>query len=348
MEHNIQIQIPRVKLGTQGLEVSKLGFGCAGLSGLLNAPLSHEAGCAILKEAFFKGITFFDTANVYGHEGHNEIMVGKVLKQLPREQVQLATKFGCIFSEDFNDFQCYVKGTPQYVRQCCEESLKRLDVDYIDLYYQHRTDTSVPIEETMEELKKLVEEGKIRYIGLSEANVDTIKRAHAVHPISCVQMEYSLWTRAIEEDVIPLCRKLGIGIVAYSPLGSGFFGEKAITESLPAESLMGSHPSFSGENLEENKVLYTRFDNLAAKHGCTPPQLALAWLLHQGEDVVPIPGTTKIKNLDANIQSIAVKLTPEDVKEIADVIPVSEVSGEREHEVMSKYEYRLANTPLKQ
>ncbi|KAL3359580.1 hypothetical protein AABB24_016235 [Solanum stoloniferum] len=344
MEHNTQIQIPRVKLGTQGLEVSKLGFGCGGLSGFLNDPLSHEAGCAILKEAFSKGITFFDTANVYGHEGHNEIMVGKVLKQLPREQVQLATKFGCIFSEDLDGLQCQVKGTPQYVRQCCEESLKRLDVDYIDLYYQHRTDTSVPIEETMGELKKLVEEGKIKYIGLSEASVDTIKRAHAVHPITCVQMEYSLWTREIEEDVIPLCRELGIGIVAYSPLGHGFFGGKAITESLPEGSLMGSHPRFSGENLEKNKALYTRLANLAAKHGCTPPQLALAWLLHQGDDVVPIPGTTKIKNLNANIQSVAVKLTPEDVKEITDVIPVSEVCGEREDEVMSKYEYRLANT----
>uniref|UniRef100_A0A0V0HWL5 Putative perakine reductase-like n=1 Tax=Solanum chacoense TaxID=4108 RepID=A0A0V0HWL5_SOLCH len=245
MEHNTQIQIPRVKLGTQGLEVSKLGFGCGGLSGFLNDPLSHEAGCAILKEAFSKGITFFDTANVYGNEGHNEIMVGKVLKQLPREQVQLATKFGCIFSEDLDGLHCQVKGTPQYVRQCCEESLKRLDVDYIDLYYQHRTDTSVPIEETMGELKKLVEEGKIKYIGLSEASVDTIKRAHAVHPITCVQMEYSLWTREIEEDVIPLCRELGIGIVAYSPLGQGFFGGKAITESLPAESLVLSNCSSS-------------------------------------------------------------------------------------------------------
>ncbi|KAL3359593.1 hypothetical protein AABB24_016235 [Solanum stoloniferum] len=200
----------------------------------------------------------------------------------------------------------------------------------------------------MGELKKLVEEGKIRYIGLSEASVDTIKRAHAVHPITCVQMEYSLWTREIEEDVIPLCRELGIGIVAYSPLGQGFFGGKAITESLPAESLVGSHPRFSGENLEKNKALYIRFANLAAKHGCTPPQLALAWLMHQGDDVIPIPGTTKIKNLNANIQSLAVKLTPEDVKEIADAIPISEVCGDREHETLFKYEYRVANTPLKQ
>ncbi|KAF3664051.1 putative aldo-keto reductase 1 [Capsicum annuum] len=213
----------------------------------------------------------------------------------------------------------------------------------------------------MGELKKLVEEGKIRYIGLSEANVDTIKRAHAIHPVTAVQIEYSLWTREIEDDAIPLCRELGIGIIAYSPLGHGFFGGKAITESLPsgsqiverhtvsqatyALSVMGVHPRFTGENLEKNKVLYTRFANLAAKHGCTPPQLEL---LHQGDDVVPLPGTTKIKNLTANIQSVAVKLTPEDVKEIADVIPVSEVSGERELGVLSKYTYRVANTPSKQ
>ncbi|PHT38910.1 putative aldo-keto reductase 1 [Capsicum baccatum] len=253
----------------------------------------------------------------------------------------------------------FKSGTPQYVRQCCEESLKRLDVDYIDLYYQHRTDTSVPIEET-----KLVEEGKIRDIGLSEANVDTIKRAHAIHPVTAVQIEYSLWTREIEEDAIPLCRELGIGIIAYSPLGHGFFGGKAITESLPRKSdytkilpNLTSLPSrikfmsyatgfwFTGENLEKNKVLYTRFANLAAKHGCTPPQLEL---LHQGDDVVPLPRTTKIKNLTANIQSVAVKLTPEDLKDIADVIPVSEVSGERELGVLSKYTYRVANTPLKQ
>ncbi|KAM3249082.1 hypothetical protein P3L10_010851 [Capsicum annuum] len=197
----------------------------------------------------------------------------------------------------------------------------------------------------MGELKKLVEEGKIRYIGLSEANVDTIKRAHAIHPVTAVQIEYSLWTREIEDDAIPLCRELGIGIIAYSPLGHGFFGGKAITESLPSGSQIGVHPRFTGENLEKNKVLYTRFANLAAKHGCTPPQLEL---LHQGDDVVPLPGTTKIKNLTANIQSVAVKLTPEDVKEIADVIPVSEVSGERELGVLSKYTYRVANTPSKQ
>ncbi|PHU13852.1 putative aldo-keto reductase 1 [Capsicum chinense] len=344
MEHNSQSIIPRVKLGTQGLEVSKLGFGCLGLSGIMNTPLSHEAGCSIIKEAFNKGITFFDTSDLYGHEGDNEIMVGKALKQLPREQVQLATKFGLILSEDF---QFHVKGSPEYVRKCCEESLKRLDVDYIDLYYPHRIDTTVPIENTMEELKKLAEEGKIRYIGLSEASVDTIKRAHAVHPITAIQLEYSLWTREIEEDVIPLCRELGIGIVAYSPLGHGFFGGKAVTESLPEGSMMAALPRFNEQNLEKNKVLYTRFANLAAKHGCTPPQLALAWVMHQGDDVIPIPGTTKIKNLNDNIQSVGVKLTPEDLKEITDTIPISEVFGERDHAVISKYDYRFANTPLK-
>ncbi|KAK6146030.1 hypothetical protein DH2020_019899 [Rehmannia glutinosa] len=353
------MQVPRVKLGSQGLEVSRLGFGCGGLSGILNAPLSHEDGAAILKEAFNKGITFFDTADIYGKRHDNEIMIGKALKMLPREQVQIASKFGISMS-DTNQVQ--VKGNPEYVRRCIEASLKRLDMNYIDLYYQHRVDTSVPIEETvsirrhfvfyfmftlMGELKKLVEEGKIRYIGLSEASVDTIKRAHAVHPITAVQMEYSLWSREIEEDVIPLCRELGIGIVAYSPLGHGFFGGKGIMESLPSQSVLEMHPRFTGENREKNKVLYARFASLAAKHSCTPPQLALAWLLHQGDDVVPIPGTTKIKNLEDNIGSLAVKLSAAELKEIAAAIPIDEVGGEREYAIFSKYSYRLANTPEK-
>ncbi|GLT78606.1 hypothetical protein SLA2020_501350 [Shorea laevis] len=345
MEKETEVQTPRVKLGSQGLEVSRLGFGCCGLSGIYNAPLSHEEGISMIKEAFSKGITLFDTADLYGQDHENEIMVGKALKQLPREKVQLATKFGIVRSEGF---KFGVKGTPEYVRKCCEASLKRLDVDYIDLYYQHRVDTSVPIEDTMGELKKLVEEGKIKYIGLSEASVDIafrIRRAHAVHPITALQMEYSLWSREIEEDVIPLCRELGIGIVVYSPLGKGFFGGKATTENLPTESFLHKHPRFTGENLEKNKVLYTRFTDLAAKHACTPPQLALASLLHQGEDIVPIPGTTKIKKLENNIGSLAVKLTGENLKEICHVVLVDEVSGERTRESLSDYTYKLANTP---
>lgn len=342
MEEKPHIQIPRVKLGSQGLEVSRLGFGCGGLSGIYNAPLSHHDGCLILKEVYSRGITFFDTSDLYGDHHDNEFMIGKALKQLPREKIQLATKFGIIRLEGF---QFTVKGTPEYVRQCCEASLKRLGVDYIDLYYQHRVDVSVPIEDTMGELKKLVQEGKIKYVGLSEASVDTIRRAHAVHPITAVEMEYSLWSREIEEDVLPICRELGIGTVAYSPLGRGFFAGKAVVESLPNESTLAMHPRFSAENIEKNKVIYARLSDLASKHACTPPQLALAWLLRQGEDVIPIPGTTKLKNLDNNIGSLAVKLTPEDLKEILDAVPVDEVGGEREYSVFSNYLYKFANTP---
>ncbi|MED6108094.1 palmitoyltransferase akr1, partial [Stylosanthes scabra] len=238
--------------------VSRLGFGCGGLSGIYNAPLSHEEGCSIIKQVFNKGVTFFDTSDLYGDNHDNEIMIGKALKELPREEVQLATKFGII---DIDGMNFEVKGSPEYVRKCCKASLKRLDVQYIDLYYQHRVDTSVPIEYTMGELKRLVNEGKIKYIGLSEANVDTIRRAHAVHPITALQMEYSLWSRDIEETIIPLCRELGIGIVAYSPLGRGFFAGKSVVESLHNQSLLATHPRFSEENLEKNKIFYKRVDD---------------------------------------------------------------------------------------
>ncbi|KAM4075539.1 hypothetical protein ACB094_10G177100 [Castanea mollissima] len=209
-----EIQIPRVNLGNRGLEVSRLGFGCAGLTGAYSDHLSDEEGISVIKHAFSKGITFFDTADVYGANA-NEIMIGKALRQLPRDKIQLATKFGLLKMEADGMEVC---GRPEYVRRCCEASLKRLGVDYIDLCYQHRIDKLVPIEDTMEELKKLVEEGKIKYIGLSEASSNTIRRAHAVHPITALQMEWSLWTRDIEEEIVPLRRELGIGIVAYSPL----------------------------------------------------------------------------------------------------------------------------------
>ncbi|KAJ1295497.1 hypothetical protein BS78_01G228600 [Paspalum vaginatum] len=282
MERNV---MPRVKLGTQGLEVSKLGFGCMGLSGVYNAPVPEEAGIAIIRHAFEAGITFFDTADAYGPHT-NEVLLGKALKHFPREKVQVATKCG-IAGFDANGMR--VKGTPDYVRSCCEASLQRLDVDYIDIYYQHRIDQSVPIEETMGELKKLVKEGKVKYVGLSEASANTIRRAHAIHLITAVQLEWSLWTRDIEEDIVPVCRELGIGIVPYSPLGRGFFAGRAAVESVPSESLLSRHPRYTGENLEKNRVLYTRLEMLSNKYGCTPAQLALSWVLHQGEDVVPIP-----------------------------------------------------------
>nr|ACN40212.1 unknown [Picea sitchensis] len=334
--------IPRVKLGNQGLEVSKLGYGCMGLTGIYNNPVSEEDGISIIKYAFEKGITFFDTADVYGST-KNEVLVGKALKQLPRGNVQLATKFGIVMIDGKMD----AKGTPEYVRKCCEASLKRLDVEYIDLYYQHRVDTTVPIEETIGELKKLVEEGKIKYIGLSEASVDTIRRAHAVHPITAVQLEWSLWTRDIEESIVPVCRELGIGIVPYSPLGRGFFSGKAVVESLPENSSLVSHPRFKGENLEKNKIFYTHIANLAKKHGCTPGQLALAWVLHQGDDVIPIPGTTKAKNLDENIGSLNVELSQQDLEEIVGSLPVDEVAGLRTYESMYHKSWIFSDTPQK-
>ncbi|KAK3200626.1 hypothetical protein Dsin_024041 [Dipteronia sinensis] len=326
-DHDQSILIPRVKLGNQGFEVSKLGFGCMGLSGRYNDPVPEDVGISIIKHAFDHGVTFFDTSDIYGANNANEILVGKALKHLPREKVQLATKFGIVKID--NSSGVVINGTPEYVRSCCEASLKCLDVEYIDLYYQHRIDTSVPIEDTMGELKKLVEEGKIKYIGLSEASPDTIRRANAVHPITAIQIEWSLWTRDIEEEIVPLCRELGIGIVPYSPLGRGFFGGRAVVEGIPADSFLASIPRFSGENFDNNKKIYWNVEKLAEKHECTPAQLALAWILHQGDDVVPIPGTTKIKNLDSNTGSIKVKLTNEDLQEISAVIPINEVAGER-------------------
>ncbi|XP_011032416.1 PREDICTED: probable aldo-keto reductase 1 isoform X2 [Populus euphratica] len=237
MAEERRVTIPRVKLGSQGLEVSKLGFGCTGLSGIYKAPPPEEVSISIIKYAFSKGITFFDTSDAYGPHT-NEILIGKALKHLPRGKIQLATKFGFVTSSDFKSTT--INGSPEYVRASCEASLKRLGVDYIDLYYQHRVDTSIPIEETMGELKNLVKEGKIKYVGLSEASPDTIKRAHAVHPITAVQMEWSLWSRDIEEEIIPLCRDLGIAVVPYCPIGRGFFGGRGVVESLPADDKLNA------------------------------------------------------------------------------------------------------------
>ncbi|CAL9166708.1 unnamed protein product [Musa hybrid cultivar] len=341
MDDQAHVLIPRVKLGAQGLEVSKLGFGCMGLTGGYNAPVSDEAGVSIIKHAFNNGITFFDTSDVYGPHT-NEILLGKALKQLPREKIQVATKFGIV---DIDATGLVINGKPEYARACCEESLRRLGLDYVDLYYLHRVDTTVPIEETMGELRKLVEEGKVKYIGLSEASPDTIRRAHGVHPISALQMEWSLWTREIEKEIVPLCRELGIGIVPYSPLGRGFFGGRGVTEKLPSNASLIHMPRFVGENLEKNKVLYVRLENLAKKHQCTTAQLVLAWVVHQGDDVVPIPGTTKLRNLDDNIGSLKVKLTEDDLKEISDAVREEEVAGYRCHSVFEPFTWKYANTP---
>lgn len=319
-----------------------MGLGCMGLSAAYHPIPTEEQGIDLIKHAYEQGVTFFDTADMYG-PFTNEVLVGKALKFLPRERIQLATKFGNVFENG----ELVVKGSRDYARKACEDSLKRLDVNYIDLYYQHRIDTTVPIEETMSELKKMVEEGKIKYIGLSEASPDTIQRAHAVHPISAVQIEWSLWTRDVEDDIVPLCRKLGIGIVVYSPLGRGFFSGKATAEQLSdTDGRLVRHPRFQGENLKKNKVFYENIAKLADRHGCTPGQLALAWVLHQGDDVVPIPGTTKTKNFDENLGSLKVKLSQEEIKEITAAVPVDEVAGLRYPENHYKRVYKFADTPL--
>ncbi|KAF3341909.1 putative aldo-keto reductase 1 [Carex littledalei] len=332
----------RVKLGSQGLEVSKMGFGCMGLSGSYNSPVSNDVGIMIIKHALDSGITFFDTSDVYGLDHANEILVGKALKHLPREKIQVATKFGISRNAAGNQEIC---GKPDYVRACCEASLKRLGIEYIDLYYQHRVDTTIPIEETIGELKKLVEEGKVKYIGLSEASPNTIRRAHAVYPITALQMEWSLWTRDIESEIVPLCRELGIGIVAYSPLGRGILGGRGVVEEVKAGSILTNHPRFSGNNLEKNKHLFSRLERLAKKHKCTTAQLALAWVLHQGIDVVPIPGTSKIKNLDSNISTLNLKLSDEDIKELTELVSSDDVAGGRIYTAYEHANWNYANTP---
>ncbi|XP_021745922.1 probable aldo-keto reductase 3 [Chenopodium quinoa] len=320
--------VRRIKLGSQGLEVSAQGLGCLGMCFYFRPRNSDEDMIEVIHHAINSGITFLDTSDTYGPHT-NEILLGKALKGEWREKVELATKFG-INSAVGADME--IRGDPAYVRAACEGSLKRLDVDCIDLYYQHRVDTNVPIEITMRELKKLVEEGKIKYIGLSEASASTIRRAHAVHPITAVQLEWSLWSRDVEEEIVPTCRELGIGIVSYSPLGRGFLssGPKMVDNlSKNKDYWQQLFPRFHPENLEHNKHIFDRVTEIATKKGCTPAQLALAWVHHQGDDVCPIPGTTKIENLKQNIGALSVKLTPEDMIELEHLASEDSVKGDR-------------------
>ncbi|KAH0635090.1 hypothetical protein KY284_037876 [Solanum tuberosum] len=317
--------VGRIKLGSEGLEVSAQGLGCMGMSAFYGPPKPEPDMIQLIHHAINSGVTLLDTSDVYGPYT-NEILLGKALKGGMRERVELATKFGIHFADGKRE----VRGEPAYVRAACEASLKRLDVDCIDLYYQHRIDTRVPIEVTVGELKKLVEEGKIKYIGLSEASASTIRRAHAVHPITAVQLEWSLWSRDVEEEIVPTCRELGIGIVAYSPLGRGFLSSgPKLLEDLSNEDYRKHLPRFQAENLEQNKILYERICEMAAKKGCTPSQLALAWVHHQGNDVCPIPGTTKIENFNQNIEALSIKLTSEDMEELESIASANAVQGDR-------------------
>ncbi|KAI3523575.1 hypothetical protein L1887_01799 [Cichorium endivia] len=318
------LEVPKLKLGSQGLVVSAQGLGCMGMTGSHGPPKEESDMIKVLHHAIDSGVTFLDTSNVYG-PFTNEILIGKALKERGlREKVQIATKFGFRMV----DGNIEVCGDPAYVRSACEASLKRLDIDCIDLYYAHRIDTRIPIEITMGELKKLVEEGKVKYIGLSEASASTIRRAHAVHPITAVQNEWSLWTRDLEDEIVPTCRELGIGIVAYSPMGWGFLaGGPTFVENLIPNDFRKNMPRF--QNVEHNKIVFERVNEMAARKGCTTAQLALAWLHHQGNDVIPIPGTTKIENFNQNIGAFSVKLTPEEMAELESFASGDMVKGDR-------------------
>ncbi|KAF5950245.1 hypothetical protein HYC85_012238 [Camellia sinensis] len=310
-----------------------------GMSAFYGPPKPEEDMIKLIHHSINSGVTFLDTSAIYGPHT-NEILLGKALKGGMRDKVELASKFGIIYTDE----KAEIRGDPGYVRAACESSLKRLDMDCIDLYYQHRIDTRVPIEITMGELKKLVEEGKIKYIGLSEASPSTIRRAHAVHPITAIQLEWSLWTRDVEEEIVPTCRELGIGIVAYSPLGRGFLSSgPKVVENLANEDSRKHLPRFQPENMEHNKNMFERVNEIAEKKGCTPGQLALAWVHHQGSDVCPIPGTTKIANLDQNIGALLVKLTPEEMSELESIASADEVKGDRYMEGLTTW--KNSDTP---
>ncbi|HTN43567.1 MAG TPA: aldo/keto reductase [Nitrospiria bacterium] len=312
-------------LGNGGLAVSAIGLGCMGMSEFYGR---HDDADSIkaIHRALDLGIDFLDTADMYG-VGRNETLVGRAIRDR-RDRVVLATKFGNVRGNDGSFLG--INGKPDYVKSACEASLKRLGVEAIDLYYQHRVDPATPIEETVGAMAGLVREGKVRYLGLSEAGPNTIRRARAVHPIAALQTEYSLWSREPEDEILPLCRELGIGFVAYSPIGRGFLsGKIRKAEDLEPDDRRRIFPRFQGENFRRNLGLVKRIEEIAGRKHCRPSQLALAWLLTRGADIVPIPGTTQIPHLEENVGALAIQLTKDDLASIDEVAPLGAAAGTR-------------------
>jgi aryl-alcohol dehydrogenase-like predicted oxidoreductase len=311
-------------LGTQGLEVSAQGLGCMGMSAFYGSTDEGEA-VATIHRALELGVTFLDTADIYGPHT-NERLVGGAIRDR-RDGVVLATKFGNAIDADGRR---HIRGDPDYVREACDASLERLGVDHIDLYYQHRVDFETPIEETVGAMGELVAQGKVRFLGLSEAAPETIRRAHATHPISALQTEYSVWAREVEAEILPTVRELEIGFVSYAPLGRGFLARRfRSTDELDDDDFRRNGPRFSGENLEHNLTLVERIEEIAAEKGITAGQLALAWVMSRGEDVVPIPGTKRRSYLEENVAAAEIELSDSELERLDEAVPVGATAGER-------------------